>query len=417
MAQPILPAEGAYSEIEKNFIENSPAGLWPENQDSNFGQLRKVLLEPLQECSDKLTSLNLERFASTAENYLSLWEQDLHIPVAPAGKTAQERRDIIAAKLIYGPFTRMRRAALIESFLSTTFGAAVSLTPEGVPLDAGGIPLFSGETDLIGAYRVYEDIEDFSYELWIKNTITPDLDALERELRRITPSGHSFTIDNTKANVLSYRWAVRNKQPVLYITGGNTVDQAYGNNATANGGALIDQAALRTLTGNQDDGALELDGVDDYFSIPSAPQLDVGDRFSVEAWVNLDSFTGNPRIFTKGGLSYEFTINSVGEVRLQVAQTAVMMAHSSLLLSTGTTYHLVAVKNGPVRKIYIDGVDVTMLDTNETIVDNTNALVIGRLNGSPSNWLNGRVDEPALYNYPLSHAEVLENYNTGKDIA
>jgi hypothetical protein len=419
MAQPALPAEGTYGEIEQNFIENSPPGLWPDNQDSNFGQLRKVLLEPLQECSDKLTVLDLEMYAATAEIYLSLWEQELNLPIAPTGKTPQNRRDVIASKLVYGPFTRTRLNALIESFIVTTFGSAASLTPEGLALDAGGIPLFSGVSSLADAYRIYEDIRNYSFELWIKSAVTPDMSSLTRELTRIVPGGHSYTIDNTKTNVLDYARTVRNKQPNAFFRLGPDANDTsgYANHGTLNGThALVSSPGLLAHTDVAGaNGARDFDGASGYVSVPDAPQLDLGDHLTIEFLARPDAIGAVMRVVDKGANAYSVYINATGAVVFEQKGVGTIAA-STINLVAGTIYYVEVKKSGPLVKILIDDVDRTGTVVNRTLVDTATALNIGR-NVSGGEFFNGALDEVALYDLRLTADESTSNYKTAKNIA
>jgi hypothetical protein len=191
--QPTLPAEKVFTEAELIFMDESPPGLFPENQDSNFGfVIRKIFSDLAQDCSDWQTTLYNERFVETALQFLDQWEIDVGLPANPVGISISQQRVAVLARLQRGPFTRARRNALIESYISTTFGSPIQLVPEGVPFD--DIPIFGEVADMSSLYLVVENIPGFSYLVWISNTNTPDLASLTRELKRITPAGISFTI-------------------------------------------------------------------------------------------------------------------------------------------------------------------------------------------------------------------------------
>jgi hypothetical protein len=194
---PDLPDEGIYGEIENSFIENSPPDLWPDNQDSNFGQIRKVVTDVLQECADFISILYLEMFVATSTRYLGLWEELAGLPVEPAGLTVEERRTSVAAILQKGPFTRTRRNTIVESFLQAGVGSPAMFTPEGISFDDddSGIALFGEGDPLAPLYNVVEDIGDFSYSVRIKNGTPVDDAALGRALTIAQPAGLSFTID------------------------------------------------------------------------------------------------------------------------------------------------------------------------------------------------------------------------------
>lgn len=191
-----LPAEGVYTEAELHFIELSPDGLWPDNQDSNFGQFRKVVTDIIQEdFIDLLSILNMEAFYPTSTTYLSLWEEMVGLPTNPSGRTSPERRSAVGSRLEYGAFTRSRRRRIVEAFIVATFGESVSFTPDGIPITVGGIPLFSGVFSLSGTYEINEAIERFYYQVKILDTIDPDVIGLTRELDRITPDGITFDVN------------------------------------------------------------------------------------------------------------------------------------------------------------------------------------------------------------------------------
>lgn len=189
-----IPPEGLYTEAEKHFIESSPDGLWPDNQDSVFGQVRKCFTDILQEQIDEITILNEEIFVPTSLNYLSLREEEYGLTVAPSGASDATRRARILGRVRHGLFTRTRVRQVIEDFITATFGEAVSFTTGGVSLSAAGVQLFSGVNSLTGTYNIVENIPNFSYAVYIRSDIGIDLNALTRELTRITPAHISFTI-------------------------------------------------------------------------------------------------------------------------------------------------------------------------------------------------------------------------------
>jgi Concanavalin A-like lectin/glucanases superfamily len=69
----------------------------------------------------------------------------------------------------------------------------------------------------------------------------------------------------------------------------------------------------------------------------------------------------------------------------------------------------VATKSGGTIKIYIDGVDRTGTVTNRTIANNSSALNIGRYTSGTQHF-PGLIDELAIYNTPLSEAQVQQHF-------
>lgn len=155
--QPTLPAEGAFTDAEIAFMEDSPPGLFPENQNSNFGfVIRKIFTDKIQQLIGQQQTLYNERFVETALTFLDVWEGDYGLPVAPTGRTVAQRRQDILSRIQVGPYTRARRRTVVENFISATFGAGVLLTPAGVPIGAG-IPLYSGASSFVGLYAIREN--------------------------------------------------------------------------------------------------------------------------------------------------------------------------------------------------------------------------------------------------------------------
>jgi hypothetical protein len=185
---------GEYSDLERLFIAEQPKFLWPENQDSNFGILRKVLTDHPQLTVDQLNALYLEMFVLTSVAYLGRWEEQVGLPANPTASITL-RRAMVLERLSKRLFTRTRRREIVERFLQNTLGEAVQLTPEGVALTPEGVPLYSGELEsVLNLYFITEDIETFHYTVYIASTATPNEDSLIRELLFLTPAGISFEI-------------------------------------------------------------------------------------------------------------------------------------------------------------------------------------------------------------------------------
>lgn len=194
LIQPTLPVEGVFTSAELDFMENSPPGLFPDNQDSNFGLLRKLITDRTEELIDQQTTLYNERFVDTATEFLDEWERAVDLPINSASLSVIQRRQNVLGRLARGAFTRTRRAQLVEKFITATFGDPIQLTPAGVPLTTAGVPLYTEATDVTPLYRIVEDIPNFHYQVRIKDTVLLDLVGLTRELNRITPAHYSFDI-------------------------------------------------------------------------------------------------------------------------------------------------------------------------------------------------------------------------------
>ena len=195
--QPVLPAEIQWTEAEFIFNDESPPGLFAENQNSNFGYIiRKMFSDLAQDISDWQNTLYNEKFIETSTMFLDQWEIEVGLPPNPVGISISQQRASVLARFQKGPFTRTRRDNTIAQYVETTFGNPIQLVPAGVEITSDGIPIYGEPGDVTSLFEVYEDQEDFSYLVWIASTNTPNLTSLERELKRITPAGISFTITN-----------------------------------------------------------------------------------------------------------------------------------------------------------------------------------------------------------------------------
>lgn len=191
----LMPREEPYGDLELDMIENEPPGLFPDGQDSYWGQVRKLYADHLQGNIVDLLAVwynNLDP-RTVNENDIRNWEILVGLPDFSAVRTLQQRQALVALRLLRGPFTRTFRRKIVEFFIAMTFGEAITFTSDGVALTADGVPLFSGEDSLEGTYAIVEDVENFDYQVRIKDTIAVD-DSLTRELERVTPAHMDFDV-------------------------------------------------------------------------------------------------------------------------------------------------------------------------------------------------------------------------------
>lgn len=193
----IVPPSTPTGDAIVDFIESSPPGLLPENEDSNFGfVIRGVWAAKVEDLIGEQDLLYGERFVGTSQAFLDEWERQAGTPANPGGFDTKTRRAIVQGRIRKGPFTRTKRKEIIERYLAVTFAGGVALTPIGIPLTSAGVSLASttGPADLSAIYKVVEDIPNFRYHVYILNAYTPSA-GLANELARITPAGISFDIN------------------------------------------------------------------------------------------------------------------------------------------------------------------------------------------------------------------------------
>lgn len=195
MTFPVLPTETPPTDIERDFMDGEPPGLFPTGQNSYWGQVRSVFASELQDLADQLAQWyrNLDPAEVDAID-ISNWEFTEGLPIAPTGKTLQERRSFVISRRARGPFTRARRKALVESFLVSVIGPPLQFFPEGLAFDSGGLQFFSEPGPVTSKYEIVEDIPNITYTVYVLTSAGVDEVGLTRELTRITPAGIAFTV-------------------------------------------------------------------------------------------------------------------------------------------------------------------------------------------------------------------------------
>jgi hypothetical protein len=190
---------------------------------------------------------------------------------------------------------------------------------------------------------------------------------------------------------------------------------------------LTDRGNTGTLTNgptysSSNGGSLVFDGTNDYVDLTLSPSLQFGTNdFSIEYWIySISKVSLYPSLFTNyngwgsGAIflgidhssypnKYSFWINGQG---------------SGASTNTNITYnkweHLVAVRDGGICKLYLNGIQdgTTINGTGITLNGNNSSLArIGAIQGE-SQFYNGRIANAKIYNRALSATEIQQNFNS-----
>jgi hypothetical protein len=190
---------------------------------------------------------------------------------------------------------------------------------------------------------------------------------------------------------------------------GNTATDSSGNNQHA---TLVNGP---TWVAGQSGNAINLDGSDDYLSMPIGVVSGLDD-FTIASWVRLNTTGSWRRLFDfgtgtsvnmfltpqSGSNTFRFAITTSGASSEQ-------QINGSSPLPTGTWTHVAVTKSGNVGTLYVNG---TAVGTNSNMtlspssLGNTNNNWIGRSQYSGDAYLDGQVDDFRIYNRPLSASEV-----------
>jgi RHS repeat-associated protein len=151
--------------------------------------------------------------------------------------------------------------------------------------------------------------------------------------------------------------------------------------------------------------ALAFDGADDQVKVADSVAPEITDRFTVEAWIKIESLPRqhNPIVNT-GPNGLHLMLNGAG--RLVARKDSVAdIATSTATLSTGRWHHVAATKDGAAVKLYLDGQDVTGSVANQTIEATAHGLRIGA-NQCECNIFHGTIDEVRIYNRAVTDTEI-----------
>lgn len=177
-----------------------------------------------------------------------------------------------------------------------------------------------------------------------------------------------------------------------------------GNHVTTVGGTptySLPGASAELVTG------IARDGATGYMSVPDAATLDLGDVYTVEAWIKTTS-AGVQGICSKMTGAYYLRVNA-GVLELLRSAT-VKNATGTITVNDGKWHHVVATKSTTSIHLYVDTVDGVTINDTSAAVNNTNTLLIGADTTINDEVFNGVLDEIAVYPTALSLDRVKAHY-------
>jgi hypothetical protein len=161
------------------------------------------------------------------------------------------------------------------------------------------------------------------------------------------------------------------------------------------------------------DTAVGFDGISGWVQVPHSSTFNVGDRFTVEAWVKRGtvSSASNQVVAAKQSGSFVLLINSANHLVLRKSGVADVAESAATIADTSKWHQVAATKDGAAVHLYLDGADVTNGFVNQTMTDNTLPLAVGQSSGSA--YFNGLIDEVAIYSMALTSSQLAGHYNVG----
>ncbi len=173
--------------------------------------------------------------------------------------------------------------------------------------------------------------------------------------------------------------------------------------------------AASRLAGDSN-AAVDLDGVGDHVSLADADAFDATTSVTLEGWVRPDAAPGphHRHILCKAA-TYCLAMGPTGLPNVGVQRAGIGYAglDGPAPLAVGSTYHLAGVYDGSTLRLYVNGGLVAEQSLPGTVAQTASELQVGAYNGE-STW-NGIVDEAAIYDAPLSAAEIKRHFDIGAE--
>jgi PKD repeat protein len=179
------------------------------------------------------------------------------------------------------------------------------------------------------------------------------------------------------------------------------------------------------LIAGEQNNSHDFNGSTQYANMsPSA--LGTPTNVSAEAWVRTDTTksSGNYHFLVTDSNSdfadgFTLAIDSGNHARFTVANSSsnTATATSSTVLTPGTVHHVVGTYDRSRVRIYVDGVErANVAYTSAISWSGSRDLYLGRAHATSSStrFLDGKLDEAAVYNVALPAATVSAHYNAGK---
>jgi hypothetical protein len=193
----------------------------------------------------------------------------------------------------------------------------------------------------------------------------------------------------------------------------DTNDTVNGHTATLENGT--------TFAGGNAGTAFQFDGVDDFISVPDSTDYRFAAGATFECWfrgTNVAAFAGLIDKFEEvapdtTGVQLSFQNSTQLRADIGVGSTYVTATHTKIV-NDGAWHHAAITCVGTQAFLYVDGVPgPATTSVSSWVLDNTNALVIGKDDCCGGRNFGGQLDEISIYRRALSAAEIQAIYVAG----
>lgn len=202
------------------------------------------------------------------------------------------------------------------------------------------------------------------------------------------------------------------RRPVRYwrlgeAVGPSAADELAVGVGTYTGGVTLGQPSLVRSDPNL---AIAGDGRSGYVNVPDHATLDLGNGpMSIICFARLNTIATPQSFADKGSGAYIWRTDALGrEIFRRNGFTTLCTATSAITPGT-TNFHAVTY-DGTTVKLWRNAVDVSGATTAATLTDTAGALILGAADNGTVNWIDGFLDEVAIFNTVLSAADIAALY-------
>jgi Concanavalin A-like lectin/glucanases superfamily/Secretion system C-terminal sorting domain/Bacterial Ig-like domain (group 2)/PKD-like domain/Ig-like domain CHU_C associated len=179
--------------------------------------------------------------------------------------------------------------------------------------------------------------------------------------------------------------------------------------------------ATSQLTAYPSSDAIDLDGSDDYVSLPSGVYFD-DNTFTIEGWVYVKGHNSWHRLVDFGNgpgdntVSFALSQDGTGKPALHLysSPNVVSTLDATQALPLNEWVHIAAVRDGTNGYIYVNGVLSVSANNLTVSTNNVNRTkcYIGRSLWSADGYTNGKIGEVRIWNIARSQTQIANNMNT-----
>jgi len=290
----------------------------------------------------------------------------------------------------------------------TTYSVEVeNLDTSTVIFTATGI---SGTSQVVSPHPV--GVFDMAVRLW---SVRDGLQSRQR---------HDYTLEYSLSVTGDYWTGILADSPRAYWrleeTSGTAAAEETGTygNGTITGGVTLNQ------TGLIDQGTcFDFNGTTGWIDCPSIGTMTF--PITVEAWVRIDTLSAERAIFHSHGTTNYYgvwlTVLTTGAISMNYGNGVSAsstgrrsFASAAGVIATNTLYHVAAVwVNTTTCKVYINGSLVTVNYSSGTAVALSTASGTPRIGRANTAYMDGRIDEVAIYPVELNTTQITTHYLLG----